>query len=199
MVHDVPVVVAAPSPRARFLLNAPSPTALPLPRLVWSARVALGACVGRGKRSPSNNIRPQGCRPPSPESTAYSSAYCIWYTRSDQWRSRFFSSVFGPVGFFVMKKTFCQAAATVACFDLRRSEPSPLLFFCPFFSRVFVCGLRHLWLPRCCTLKGEEDGAGGAAAPASQNNLIINYLPSHVTEIELRVSRKKYVDKKYSR
>lgn len=40
-------------------------------------------------------------------------------------------------------------------------------------------------------LKGEEEGAGGAAAPASQNNLIINYLPSHVTEIELRVSRKK--------
>ncbi len=30
-------------------------------------------------------------------------------------------------------------------------------------------------------------GAAGTAATASENNLIINYLPSHITEIELRV------------
>lgn len=35
---------------------------------------------------------------------------------------------------------------------------------------------------------GEGTDAAAAAAQPSQNNLIINYLPSHVTEIELRVS-----------
>ena len=59
---------------------------------------------------------------------------------------------------------------------------------------MLVCDPRYPRLCRCSMLKGEEEGAGGAAAPASQNNLIINYLPSHVTEIELRVSRKKSVN-----
>lgn len=36
--------------------------------------------------------------------------------------------------------------------------------------------------------QGEAAGEGDAAGTASENNLIINYLPSHVTEIELRVS-----------
>lgn len=36
--------------------------------------------------------------------------------------------------------------------------------------------------------QGDAASEGEAAGAASENNLIINYLPSHVTEIELRVS-----------
>lgn len=38
----------------------------------------------------------------------------------------------------------------------------------------------------------EVGGGEGEAGAASENNLIINYLPSHVTEIELRVSHPAY-------
>lgn len=155
----MPAVVATPPP-PRLPLDATPQLPLPLASLVWSARVALGACVGRGKRSPSKNIRPQGCRPP------FSRKYYLPGTRR-RTVPGIISLTSGALALFWSYRVFCHEKNIVpttpcACFDLRLlcMNMSSSLFL-PFLPLDSYCVCLRATPPRLTPLFGVEGRGRG--------------------------------------